>query len=143
AEIIATSEPVREVLGLHSYQNWDEAWTPTAGETQRTFVQAVYRNLFNREPEAAQMDLFLDLILTQSVTPGRIGGEIIRDAMQENAVDWITLWNKIQVAEHAIPLTPAWSPDGLIIIRQILTEVTDDQATVHSAKIKMDRVFSQ
>ncbi|WP_045223248.1 hypothetical protein, partial [Desulfonatronum thioautotrophicum] len=69
------------------------------------------------------------------------GGEIIRDAMQENAVDWITLWNKIQVAEHLTRLTPAWSPDGLIIIRQILTEVTEDPATVDAAKIEVGGLF--
>ncbi len=78
-----------------------EAPQAATEEEIKTFVIAVYKNLFNREvsPNSLGVTYWTNELLIQSMTPGAAIGNIINAAMQGNEADWLTVYKRVYLAE--------------------------------------------
>ncbi|GAB6060712.1 trypsin-like serine protease [Desulfonatronum parangueonense] len=133
-----------EAKAMFPYFNSPE--TATNGE-RTVFVQAVYENLLNRSvPEDDEGVLYWVGELREGrLSPGRVIGDMIYAAIQIGATDWLTIWNKVQVAEYFTEMFQAkgrvWMDSDLDLARQALQDVTDDPATVELGKARVDQLL--
>lgn len=116
-------------------------------EELKAFVLDVYQNLFNRNvPEDYAGALYwLEMLKTGQTTPGLVMGHKVHAAIQGNPTDWLTIWNKLQVAEYFTEQFEnsgrVWEDSDLALASQALDGVTDDPETVESGKAKVDQMF--
>jgi len=74
-------------------------------EMREEFVKQVYQNIFERDPDADGLAYWTEQ-LKNAQTPGQFIAHIIytayegRNGTGQTATDWLTLYNKIQVAEY-------------------------------------------
>ncbi|TVQ95446.1 MAG: DUF4214 domain-containing protein [Desulfovibrionales bacterium] len=142
AENFALSDEARE---MYPYFN-----SPgTASDADRiAFVRGVYANLLNRTVAEGDEGVlyWVDVLRSGQTPPGLVIGYIIHAAIQANSTDWLTIWNKIQVAEdftqHFQALGRPWQPSDTILARQALATVTHDPASVVVARFWVDQSLS-
>ncbi len=133
-----------EAMAMYPYFNSPE----TAMDAERTtFVQAVYQNLLNRSVPADDEGViyWVGELRDGNTTPGAVIGNMIHAAIQLGGGDWATIWNKIQAAEyfaqHFEASGQTWQDDAFDLARQALDGVTDDPATVETAKARVNQMF--
>ncbi|TVQ96996.1 MAG: DUF4214 domain-containing protein [Desulfovibrionales bacterium] len=122
----------------------------TATDVERTaFVQAVYANLLNRSVPVDDkgVQYWVEMLRTGQSSPGAVIGYMIYAAIQANATDWLTIWNKIQVGEYFTHRFEAsgrvWQDSDLDLARQALDGVTDDPDTVGAGRSRVDLLLPQ
>lgn len=133
-----------EAKAMYPYFNSPE----TATDKERTvFVQAVYQNLLNRNVPANDEGVvyWVGELRDGRTTPGAVIGNMIHSAIQLDGQDWLTIWNKVQVAEYFAQRFAAqnrvWRESDLDLARQALDGVTDDPDTVDAGKGRVDQLL--
>ncbi len=88
-----------EAKAIYPYFNAPESATDME---LTTFVRAVFQNLFNRDvPEDDQgVHYWVEMLRTGQTTPGLVVGNMVYAAIQLDGADWLTIWNKIQMAQY-------------------------------------------
>ncbi len=121
----------------------------TATDVERiAFVLAVYQNLLNRLVTANDEGVvyWAGELRADRTTPGAVIGNIIHAAIQAGGADWLTIWNKVQVAEYFTQRFEAqnrvWQDSDLSLARQALVGVTDDPASVEAGKARVDQLLT-
>ncbi|TVR02297.1 MAG: DUF4214 domain-containing protein, partial [Desulfovibrionales bacterium] len=139
AENFALSE---EAKAMYPYFNAPEV--ATSADVQN-FLRGVYRNLLNREPDQGGLDYWVNVLRGGLSTPGLVIGNFIHAAIAGNSTDWLTIWNKIQVAEHFTrrfsDTGRRWTDTDLELARQALHGVTDDPDTVSLGKTRVEQLL--
>jgi len=64
------------------------------------FIESIYQNLFNRAPEAAGQDYWLEQLETGTVDPGEFIATIVHSALEVGGEDAATITAKKDVAAH-------------------------------------------
>ncbi|TVQ96995.1 MAG: DUF1566 domain-containing protein, partial [Desulfovibrionales bacterium] len=122
----------------------------TATDAERAqFLLAVYRNLLNREVPSDDEGVayWVGELREGRTTPGAVIGNIIYAAIERNSTDWLTIWNKIQVAEYFTQRFTAsgrtWTNAGLDMARMALVGVTHNTLSVGAGRKNVDTLFTQ
>ncbi len=133
-----------EAKAMYPYFNAPEAATDAE---RAVFVQAVYQNLLNRSVTADDDGVvyWVGELRDGNTTPGAVIGHIIYAAIQVDGRDWLTIWNKVQVAEYFTQRFQAsgraWQDSDLSLARQVMDGVTDDPATVDAGKARVEQLL--
>ena len=112
---------------------------------RRAFVQEVYRNLFNREPDAEGLLYWTTLLATGGTSPGQFIGHVINAAMTAHGSDWAVIRNKAdvsnyfadRVAQKGLP----WSETLRAHAVMVLQSVTADLVKVQEAMALADTLL--
>ncbi len=133
-----------EAKAMYPYFNAPEAATDAE---RAVFVQAAYQNLLNRSVTADDEGVvyWVGELRNGNTTPGAVIGNMIHAAIQNGDQDWLTIWNKVQVAEYFTQRFEAsgraWQDGDLDLARQALVGVTDDPDTVDAAKARVEQLL--
>ena len=107
--------------------------------TNREFVQSVYLNLFNREPDTGGWDYWENELNLDRFTKNRFIEAVINGALNtETSLDLDILNNKLEVGLY-------FSNRGLedeVIAKSVLTNITSDVATITSAQSTIDQLLN-
>ncbi|TVR02245.1 MAG: DUF4214 domain-containing protein [Desulfovibrionales bacterium] len=137
AENFALSQEAKAV-----YAYFQAPWSATFQE-RRFFIQSVYRNLLNREPDTDGLNYWVGELTTGATTPGRAIGDIVNAAMAAQSSDWLTIRNKVEVADHFTQrfahLQRPWDAGARENAITALQGVTSDPATVDARKAWIDQ----
>lgn len=112
---------------------------------RRAFVEQVYRNLFNREPDAEGLLYWTTLLASGGTSPGRFIGDVINAAMTNHGSDWAAIRNKAdvsnyfadRVAQKGLP----WSETLRAHAVTVLQSVTADLVKVQEAMALVDTLL--
>lgn len=117
-------------------------------EDRVNFMQAVYRNMFNREVSANDPGLayWVGELHRGSATPGLVIGHMINAAVQSNSIELLTIYNKTEVASRFTntisDLGIAWDHNYHNRQSQIAISLTrDDIASVYTAFSSIDFIL--
>lgn len=129
---VSTSEIARQFSGTAEAQ----ALYPTIGDDPTTFLQAVYRNLFNRdlEPEG-------DAFWSGEIAAGAdLGTILLRIVEAAQGTDITTVQNKVDVAHYFTTLSELDNkPFSIEDSRDILSDVDYTAGSVNAAKIEAQK----
>ncbi|WP_161794790.1 DUF4214 domain-containing protein [Desulfonatronum thioautotrophicum] len=143
AENFALSDEAR---AMHPYLNSPEIATDA---DRVAFVQGVYANLFNRDVASDDEGVryWAEVLRTGQIPPGLVIGYMIHAAIQADSQDWLTLRNKIRVAEHFTKrfqsLGRPWQSNDTFLARQALIGVTHNSASVIVARFRIKYLLSR
>ncbi len=86
-------------------------------QMREDFVDAIYHNLFNREPDAAGRQYWVDELESGAVNPGEFIAHIVYSALREEGQDALTVMAKKEVGAYIAQDASAkgWSNEPLII----------------------------
>ena len=127
-----------------------------------SFVDAIYQNLFGRDPDAAGKAFWTGVLSTEAVKLTEFILEVLKGAQDTNTLDLSTIQNKIDVAEDwaadaaVNSIGTAQNPfaeeiDGEFFVRDaavfgsatsILDGVTEEPASAITAKAETDAFFT-
>ncbi len=120
----------------------------TASDAERLdFVLSVYKNLLNRQVPAADQGVqyWVNELRMGRTTPGAVIGNMIYAAIQADAADWRTIWNKLQTADYFARRFQAfgrsWQAADLELAWQALDHITSDPASTISAIERVDHLL--
>ncbi len=111
------------------------------------FVRSVYNNLLNLTPaeDDAGVQYWVGELIHGRTTPGAVIGNIIYAALVENKANWQTIRNKIEAgryfAQRFAALGLIWNNAARDSARHVLANITQDPATVGSAKSLVDQLL--
>lgn len=119
----------------------------TATDAQRAdFVRAVYVNLLNREADSAGLNYWVTVLRTGASTPGLVIGNIINAAMSSGTTDWLTIRNKVEVANYfAYKFGQGryiWDDNARAAAVMALDGVTSDPASAQARKAWIDSLMT-
>ncbi|MFO1159538.1 MAG: DUF4214 domain-containing protein [Reyranellaceae bacterium] len=137
---IANSFAVQpEATALYSYLAAPAVGDPAA------FVKAIYNDLFNRDPDAAGLDYWVDQLTVAKVPPGTMILNVISGAQ---GADLTTIQNKTHVAvdyaQKFVNANLTWiAIDNTAGAQAVVEPVTSDPATVVAAIARTDAIIVQ
>uniref|UniRef100_A0A832EKG1 DUF4214 domain-containing protein n=1 Tax=Desulfacinum infernum TaxID=35837 RepID=A0A832EKG1_9BACT len=96
------SESKAEYAYFNTYFNYPGY--PISDQMRIDFVTEIYQNLFERAPDTNGLNYWVNALKTGAVSPGAFIAAIVNAAYEgragASATDWLTLYNKIQVADN-------------------------------------------
>lgn len=116
----------------------------STGEDNTVLITNLYQNMFNRSPEQAGLDFYLNMLDEGTATLASIALDIANGAQDS---DLTILNNKVDVAGYytsqVIATDAQYTSDDIADAVDIIKAVTNNDASVESAKSQVDSAMEQ